>query len=156
MAESTDIQLCDAIVADLAEQFPTTSPRRVHVPAWTKATDLKTLRIEVNPGSQPTEIPESDNDGLFVAWNVLVSIAITVTRGTAQTLDDLLDQVEEIRKHLQQSQYTLDNDAELHCQSFEYATRMDPGLMNRETVAGAEVYSGTFLAVLLFPFREVT
>ena len=153
---STDLLLCDALCEVISTEFTSLHPRRVHLPDWSRSTDLKTLRIEINPGSQPAEMNESEQDGLFVEWPVMISIAVTISRGTTATLDALLDQVDAIRQLMQEQQLELPNGASVHCQSFEYVTRIDPDLLVRETVNGADLYGGCFLSVLQFPFREVT
>lgn len=156
MATSTDLQLCDALCEVIHAAFNALQPVRVHVPDWSQRKDLKNLRVEVCAGSTPTELDDSEQDGIFVEWTVIVSCAISVSRGTTATIDALLDQVEQIRQLIQEQELDLLNGASVHCQSFEYLTRFDPDLLGRQTVKGADIYSGTFLSVIHFPFREIT
>lgn len=156
MPSSTDLQLCDALCAAIHAEFNALNPVRVHVPDWNQAKGLKSLRIEINPGSQPEEITDSEQDGHFVEWPVMVTFAQTISRATRAEVDELLDQVEQIRQLIQDQELDLDNGASVHCQTFAYVTRFDPGLLSRSNENGQDVYVGSFLSVIEFPFREVT
>lgn len=148
---STDILICDALRDLILAEHPAWSVKRVHLPSWDKAKDLRVPRIEINPGSQPRELESTDYDTIAVEWPVMVNFAATFN-GAASVVDALLDQVEELRKFVQSQQLDLTGGESVHCQNFEYITRLDPGLFDRE----GETYVGTFLSVLLFQFREVT
>lgn len=153
---STDLLLCDAVVGKLNDVTPGQA-KRVTLPDWVVAKDLRTLRVEVNSGSTPVEIDDSENEGgPFVEWPVMVTIAVSVTAAPQSRLDDLLDQVEGIRQLIQCSDFDLPNDASVHCQNFEYLTRLDPNKLARQINPTGDAYSGVFLSVLMFAFREVT
>lgn len=158
MATSTDILTCEALRDLIRREHPTWTVNRVHLPQWDKAPDLKAPRVEINPGSIPAAIDSTDYDSVAVEWPIVVTFAApvadasTATSGNADKLDALLDECESLRVLCQSNQFDLENGSSVHCQSFEYRTRMDVGLIDRE----GETYAGTFLAVMYFVFREVS
>lgn len=156
MPQSTDILICDELCELIHAELESLTPKRVHIPSWNAAKELKTPRIELNPGSQPSEQESTDYDNIAVEWPIMLTFAVTVAQanneGNASLIDAHLDQVEELRKFVQSREIDLENGQSVHCQNFEYMTRMDPELIQRS----GDTYTGTFLSVLVFRFREVT
>lgn len=157
MADSTDIQICNALRDLIHAAHPTWTVKRVHLPSWEGEKDLRIPRIELNPGSLPKEQDSTDYDDVAVEWPIMVNFAATIPEADGQTgnadrIDSLLDQAEVIRKFVQTQHLDLPNEAAVECHGFEYMTRMDPGLFDRQ----GDTYVGTFLSVLVFQFREVT
>lgn len=103
MPDSTDILICDKLCEVIHAEFESLAPKRVHIPSWNASKDLKTPRIEINPGSQPSEQESTDYDNIAVEWPIMLTFAVTVAQangsaGNASLIDGHLDQVEELRK----------------------------------------------------------
>lgn len=156
MPTPSDLALCDDIVDELNTRWKKKlTASREYVVDWKAKGDVNRLQVAVVPGIDP--IGERVERGqTWVTWPVVVGFAQRLQLRTKAEIDNLVEVVDAVRVFLQESAFVLGDGRRFEPQGlFEFLARYDPDKLNREEANGVVTYTGAFLSVVRFEFREL-
>lgn len=159
MPDEPDIELADALVADLvanANLGEAFDAERTWLPDWDTIPELEKLRVMVQPGFDPAA--EEGERGLSLEmWTMDFGFARRLKLQTRAEIDALCRATGVVRDRYKRA--TIETDGGLQFETsgaWQYLVRVDPALINREKRASGQIaYTGSFLSVLRMTFRRV-
>ena len=148
---SKDIALADEIVTALnGEAWAVAfTAEREYVPDWDVKDELDQLRCVVIPEERAAEGFERDQ--LLKTYSIVVCFAQRLLLKTRAELDGLLDLVEAVTDFLELGVVDVGGDRYVNT-GWQDRVRFHPEELKRERHGGDIVYTGSFLAVVAFPF----
>lgn len=158
---SPDIELADAIVADLNAQTFSIGfeAERTWLPQWDQLKELADLAVIVQPSPTPQAAP-FERKNLQETWPIDIGFARRLRNKDRDEVDALVGLVDEVCEYI----VPLDDtpgfyeitDSTMQCNGWEFLTRFDPNQLSREKLPDNSInYVGNFLSVIRFNFLRL-